>query len=121
MSNPIFDEDYIKGLLSVPVNHENCDALQSGTVQALIDLFDRKVTRDEFIAGCVPCLSLYGQVAKLWMLHNIQDVFDEGHLSKEKFERADSEMAAVIRRQAEAVIELVKRLQMCPLDKDPVH
>lgn len=121
MSDPILDEDYIRGLLSVPVTAENISALQAGAIQALCDIYDRKVTRDEFTESAAACLVLHSQCSKLWMLHSIKDPFDDGALTAEMFVTTDKGMCDLIRRQAEKVIEIVKRLQLCPTSKDPVH
>jgi len=121
MADPRLDEDYIRALLSVPVTHENTDAIQQGAVQALIDLYDRKVTRDEFLTAGAACLSLYGQCSKLWMLHNVRAVYKDGTLTDQKFLDADKAFCDIIRKQSETVVEIVKRLQLCPTSKDPIN
>lgn len=121
MADPIMDEDYIRALLSIPVKVDNSDAIQAGAVQALIDLYDRKVTREEFCQSASACITLYGQCAKFWMLHNIADVFKQGDLDQAKFDKADEAFTALIRKQTETVIEIVKRLQLCPTSQDAVN
>lgn len=121
MSDPVLDEDFILHMLKVPVIADNIETIQGGAVQALIDMYDRKVTREEFIAGAAPCLGLYGQAAKLWMLHNVRDVFEAGNLELSKFTDADQRMTQILRKQCEVVIELVKRLQECPTSASKVH
>lgn len=121
MADPIYDEDSIRGLLSVPISVDNYDMLQAGAVQALIDLYDRKVTREEFCNGVALSIPLYGQCSKMWLLDNIKGVFENGLLDKAAFEQASKGIEGVIRKQAEQVIELVKRLQECPTSLDKVH
>jgi hypothetical protein len=120
-SDPIFDEDMIRSLLSMPCDIEHTDTIQAGAVQTMIDLYDRKVTREEFCASLAPCLALYGQAAKLWLLHNIQDVFLAEQLTIQKFTDADKSMTEVLRKQCNTVIEIVKRMQDCPTSRDKVH
>ena len=121
MSDPVLDEQYIIELLRCPVKAETVTMLQGGAVQALIDLYDRKVTREEFANLASPCLALYGQTAKLWLLANIEGVFDSGDLDKDRFVKAREGLENLVRKQAETVIEIVKRLQTCPTSQDKVH
>jgi hypothetical protein len=121
MADPVNDENMILELLRSPIKAETAGRLQSGAVQALIDIYDRKTTREEFLQMAAPCVALYGQVCKLWILQSIQSVFEDGDLDKERFDKAREGLEDVIRVQAESVIEIVKRLQMCPTSQDAVH
>jgi hypothetical protein len=121
MADPILDEAQIVQLLSCPIKAETIHALQGGAVQALCDLYDRKVTRDEFTSKAAACIGLYGQCSKLWILDNIRQVYESNDLDKARFDAAVSGLSDVIRAQAEVVIEIVKRLQQCPTSQDRVH
>lgn len=121
MSDPVFDEDYICALLAVPVNLQMIVTLQTGALQALIDLYDRKVTREEFMNNVAPCVTLYGQCAKLWMLASVQKAYAENDLTEERFQQTEKSMVELIRKQSQTVIEIVKRLQLCPTSQDKVH
>lgn len=121
MADPILDEDLIVSILQCPIKPDTVNRIQSGAMQAMVDLFDRKPTRDEFISLSAPCVALYGQAAKLWMLSNIQQVYDAGELDGSRFLVATSSLEDIIRKQCETVIEIVKRLQLCPTSQDRVH
>ncbi len=121
MVSPLLDEDWMITLLRSPPVNDGLDRIQAGAAQALIDLYDRKVTRDVFLEQATPCFALYGQCAKLWLLKHIQLVHEDGALDDNAFKKAESGLADLIRRQSEEIINLVKRLQMCPMDEDRVH
>lgn len=121
MADPILDEEGIKELMRVPVKAEHVHMIQAGCAQALIDLYDRKVTREEFSHMASPIIALYAQTAKLWMLASIEMVHDAGDLDKRRFELARDGLEDLIRKQCESVIEVVKRLQQCPTSQDAVH
>lgn len=121
MTDPVYDENNILTLLSLPPTIANAEAIEAGAVQALCDLYDRKVTREEFCNAAGPVLALYGQSQKLWMLYNIKGVFDQDALTEEKFIAADAQMTEIMRKQALTVIEIVKRLKMCATSQDIVH
>jgi hypothetical protein len=120
--DPMFDEDHIIHLLQSPVKVENIDLLQSGAVQTICDLYDRKATRDEFIAGLALGLQLYGMLAKFWLLDNIEETtkkFD-GNLPQDKWDIARAQSVAVITEQRRSMVDLVERLKQCPTSKDPI-
>lgn len=121
MADPVLDEAYIIDRLAAPVTVANLQIIQGGAVQALCDLYDRKVTREEFINLAAPVVSLYGQCAKLDMLDSIEAVFKSGDLKQEKFDTATKAMEDLIRAQAMKVTEIIKRLQLCPTSQDKVH
>lgn len=122
MASPVLDEDWMIQLLKTPTSIDHgTDRVQAGAAQALVDLFDRKVQREFFVEHAGPCLSLYGQCAKLWILRHIKTVFDEGELTAEAFEKADRGLSDLIRRQGAEVVAIVKQLQECPADEDRVH
>lgn len=121
MADPVLDENLIEYLLSCHVTHDTANAVQAGSVQALIDLYDRKVTRDVFLTEAAACVSLYGQCAKFWMLGSIKNAFESGLLSEEHFLEAEKNLSELIEAHAKKVHELVGRLKQCPTSKDPVH
>lgn len=121
MVSPLLDEDWMITLLRSPPNAEMVDRIQAGAAQALIDLYDRKVTRDVFLEQATPCFALYGQCAKLWLLKHIKNVYDEGSLDASAFAKAEQGLSELIQRQSEEIINLVQRLKMCPNDEDRVH
>lgn len=116
--DPRMDEEMILNLLR---SGENAQAIQAGAVQALLDMYDRGVTREVFCNHASACLALYSHVAKLWMLNNIRAPFDAGGLTAGSFIAAEKHLLDVIGKQAEEVIALVKSLQACPTSEDAIH
>lgn len=122
MVSPILDEDWMITLLKAPTTlPDGVDRIQAGAAQALIDMYDRKVTRDVFLEQATPCLALYGQCAKLWVLRNIKAVFDDGSLDAAAFAKAEAGLTELVMRQSEEIINLVQRLKQCPNDEDRVN
>lgn len=121
MSDPIIDEEGILMLLEQEILPGNVNALQSGAVQAMVNLYDRKVTREEFCALLTPCLALYGQASKLWLLNNIYNVHKSHGLDDARFTAAAKELSAVISKHVDEVVGIVERVQQCPTSRDKVH
>ena len=121
MSDPYYDEDHIKELLSVSVRVDNLDAIQAGAVQTMCDLYDRGVTREEYSQSMAMCLALYGQCAKLYMLNSLHTTFSDNGLTEQAFQAIFDMLKQVIESQAEQVTGLVERLMQCPSSRDKVH
>jgi hypothetical protein len=121
MADPVFDEELIVELFKSAVNRENTGRIQQAAVHMLADLYDRGVTRDEFISMATLCISLYAQCAKLWVLGNVEEVFDAGDLTNERFKIGSGQLEEIIRKQCMDAIEVMKRLQDCPTSADKVH
>lgn len=121
MSDPVLDEEGILELLTMPVSSQTVSALQAGAVQAMIDLYDRKVTRDEFIHSIAPCINLYGQLAKLWLLSNVKAVHATGDLDADRFEKAEKGLVDMVKLDVDKVTQIVKRLTECPTSKDQIN
>lgn len=121
MSDPVIDEEEIIALLKAPVSPETVARLQQGAIQALLDIYDRKVTRDQFIDMASPCIALYGQMAKLWIMANVRMSYYHGDVDEVRINAAIDGLEKLARVQAESVIEVVKRLQMCPTSQDRIN
>lgn len=121
MADPILDEDLIVSILQCPINSEQVNRIQAGAMQAMVDLYDRKATRDEFISLSAPCVALYGQASKLSLLGNIKHVCEQGDLDLNNINKSTERLEDLIRKQCETVIEIVKRLKLCPTSQDRVH
>lgn len=119
--DPLIDEEGILELLSVPVQANTIGALQAGAVQALLDLYDRKVTREEFIKSAAPCIELHAQAAKLWLLNNITRVYADGELDEERLKRAHDGLTAITTTAASRVHDIVSKLVECPTSEDKIH
>jgi len=123
MSDPVLDEDFILRLLSAPADGstEFIEATQAGAVQALADVYDRSVVRDQFTGAAAACVGLYAQCAKLWLLNNINQVYINGVLDQNAFDKAREGITALVQKQAQEVASLVQQLRQCPTSKDKVH
>src|ERR1700679_3504819 len=121
MSGPILDEDAISGLLKCDASVGNIPRIQAAAIQTLLDVYDRKVTRGEFINMAAACVSLHAQCAKLFMLASIQNAFADQTLDANAFDSAHDGMTDLISKQMVTVSGIIDRVKECPTDQDPVH
>lgn len=121
MASPVLEEEIIKRLLQYPATPDNLPFLQNAAMQCLLDMYDRKLTRPEFIEHGSKAVTLYAQMAKLWLLDHIYELHREGVLTENSFTSAQVQMKELIEVIARELIETVKRMQECPLDEDKIH
>jgi hypothetical protein len=121
MADPVLDEDRILNKLAMPSKFENLGLIQEGAIQALVDLYDRGVTREEYLTLASSCVSLYAQTAKFYVIASMNDLFCDGTLDKTAFDNALKSLSAVIDAQRETVIGTVCRLKMCPSSAEKIH
>lgn len=121
MSDPVLDEELILALLRTPVSVANIGNLQAGAVQALIDMYDRKTTREAFMHHAATAVSLYGQTCKLALLASVKENFDHGDLDIARFMQAEGALLKLIQTQAATVAGLIEQLRQCSTSQDQVH
>lgn len=114
-------EDAIVEMLNVPITAQTVETIQCGAVQLLIDLYDKKVTREEFCKDAAPLLELYGQTAKLWLLNNIHQVYKDHGLDEDRFAMAEKGITALIAKGVERATDMAKALRECATDGDKIH
>lgn len=121
MADPVLDENLILARLRWPRDEIDVPVLENAAMCALLDLYDRKVTRDAFIAMASPCVALYASLARLDTLASIQEVFDAGVLDKSSFDTSVRRLKGTIDGQRGQVSDIVTQLKLCPTSADPVH
>ena len=121
MADPILDEDLIIHFLRSPVVPEMMHQMQSGAVQTLLDLYDRKVTRDEFCEAAGQCVVLYSSAARMLILDSMRQLYIDQALTPAAFDEAVVGLQRIMRIQTAGVIEIVERLKLCPTSQDKVH
>jgi hypothetical protein len=120
--DPIIDEDMVCAALDVTPNRENARQVQSGAFMLVVDAFDRKVTRDQFIATIGAATSLIDAVARVSLMVNVKN-----HLSNHGMvTTADVETAAhgcmELARQANVECQkMASLIKKCALAEDPIH
>lgn len=120
-TDPIFDEEAICRMLKVQVNDDTLPILQNGCVQALIAMYDREGSREEFTAHASNCLALYGSISRLYILNSMRHLHSGEQLDAGSFINADNDLKSLVRKQAETVYDTMDRIRQQPTAEDPVH
>lgn len=122
MTTPLIDERALLKLLDCTATYANIERLQQGAIMALIDCYDREITREAFVLAARTTANMIDALARLALLHNVKQ-FAEKH---GKAEPADIALAQkgvneMLEEANKATIEMVELMRQCPLDEDRVH
>jgi hypothetical protein len=121
MGDPLLNEHAIIALLQASPADQMTAEIQAGAAQALMDLYDRGVSRSEFAEMALSCLGLYSQTAKLVMMLNIKEAYDRGDVTPENIDGAIRGLTNLVQKQSGTVADIVSRLLQCPTSEDKVH
>lgn len=121
MADPVLDEAAIVEMLKQPMTQETVVILQSAVMQAMLDMYDRKVDRSEFINHGSLCVTTYAMLSRTYMLRSIYELYAAGDLSEARFDKALADIHQLVTRQCEQIGAFVLRMQECPTSADKVH
>lgn len=109
------------GVLSIAASPEMGERLRQGTLLAVLDAFDRKIQRENFIDILGTALNLDGYAARLILLDNMHQLFKDKDLTPERFAEAQE---GLIKLVDDARMKLYRHMQLvaaCPAGDTPVH
>lgn len=95
--------------------------LQVGAILALVDAYDRKLTRDQFIIVASLALTIHTTSGKGAMLQSTHELFRTEELTEASFLTAATAIDGVLKTKTNELCEIVKRMAMCPVPGDKVH
>ena len=121
MADPILDETYIIDDLAAPVSLEHLTYIKRGSVQALLDMHDRQLTRENFLQMAGDAVSLYAMLARFEILDSLGDLFKSGTLKQETFDKAFRDLTNLIVAKQDQVRKHMEFVMQCPTSADKVH
>src|SRR4051812_48296436 len=62
-------------MLDCKVQVDNTSRLQAGAMMSLVDGFDRKINREQYLKLLLAAFSMYAQLAKLYLLGEVRESF----------------------------------------------
>lgn len=122
MVSPLLNEDVLIQSLSVAPVDNNARQLQSGAFMLVLDAFDRKVTRDDFMTALAAAVGLHDKVGRLSVLTNIRAFAERnGKVSDVDLLAGEKEAQGLVLQAAADCVKMAHLLQKCPNDEDRVH
>lgn len=101
---------------------ENTRRLQAGASMLLVDAFDRKVTRDQFIACVSAALGLADALGHYDMMHAVKSYAEaEGTVSAADVEITMQELLGKVQQYTRECENFGKLLVQCPNNEDRVQ
>ena len=120
MPDPILDERNILGLLDTPAGLASTDRLQTGSMLALVDGFDRRIQREPFVHLTAAVLSVHTNLGRLQFLNLITDLQKQRPLTADQLAAATIEMVAYCETERLALVHKVKLISLCPTSTDKI-
>lgn len=123
MTSPIVNEDMMLHFLRGDRTPANATRLSNGAALMLLDAFDRKVTRDQFIAAAGAALGLADACGRMALCNNIRD---HAQLNDDKASLVDLEIAlkatlGLVNNATNECTKMAHLLCQCAKDEDAVH
>lgn len=125
MTSPVVDEDVMVQCLTMPEAAEVTDSvtrIRTGATMLIVDAFDRKVTRDQFLAAIGAAVHLIDAVGKHEMMANVKSFKDaKGEVTNVDIEVALQSILQNIEMGTEQCTKMAGLLKQCPLTEDKIH
>lgn len=118
MTSPVIDENVMMQALK----SEGGNDIRTGATMLLLDAFDRKITRDQFIAALGAVVSLIDGVGKQEMMINVKEFFqNKGSVTAADIEVAMHSCQQIIEANVDQCVKMADLFHQMPLNEDKVH
>jgi hypothetical protein len=124
MVSPVIDEKIMLDALTVKhVTGENSRRIQVGASLLLLDAYDRKVTRDQFIAALGAASSLFDSVGRFEMIAAVKSYAKENGncATLVDIEEALASVTKLVEQFTSQCAKMATLVEQCPKDEDKVH
>ena len=88
---PLIDENTLIQALLTEISPENIDKIRSGAVLSVIDAFDRRITRVQFLDILATALPLYDWLGSLQTVQRVDSINKKQKLTEESLAEAVAE------------------------------
>jgi len=121
MADPVLDEELIANLVETKPSPDAVMRLLAGATMLLVDSYDRKTTRDEFLNIAHVALALHSYASQYGNTANMQAMAGRGKLDDAVFKQTMDNVTDLVEYYAAAAAKYARRLQECPRSKDKIH
>lgn len=121
MVSPQINEGMIVGVLDIPTEPEATAQLQSGSVLAIVDGFDRQLQRAEFIRIVTEAVALHGLVGRLESLSMILRLIEQDKLDAKRVREAVHSLTISADHHRMELKKHMELVAQCPWDDDAKH
>jgi hypothetical protein len=114
-------EQAILTILKHAVSVDNASAVQTAAAQCLLSLYDRKVTRERFIADASLCIMLYMTSGRAMLLTSLMNAETAPPNTAEFLGEVRADVVEVMQQIALSLSREVELLLQCPDKGDAVN
>src|ERR1700737_2556440 len=82
MADPILNEEAITQALDTVVDLQTINRLHAGALMSIVDAWDRKILRDEFVVLVDAAMKLTEHTAKLWLIHKVKEAHSKQRVNE---------------------------------------
>lgn len=121
MTSAVLDEEAIMDDLALAVSEESCVQMQRACTAAMFDIYDRKVTREQYGEMLGACLALYSSLHKLFIINNVKASFYKNEINAGNLHVTIRHAEDNVRSQCGNVQHIMDLLSQCPNDEDKIN
>src|SRR5882672_938498 len=121
MTDPVLHEPTIMDTLDCTPYPENTSRLQAAALLCLIDAYDRKLTRENFVTLASAALSLHTQIGKLFLIDSIRENDRIGMLDTAMLDKAARGCQGMTSGAHAELYGLMNKVVQCPTSADRVN
>jgi len=121
MADPVLDEALIADLVETKPAPDAVTRLVYGATMLLIDAYDRKTTRSEFMGIAHVALALHSYASQYRVIVNIQGLLGRGELDAAILKRTMDNVTHLVEHYSAGAANHARRLQECPWSDDAIH
>lgn len=121
MADPLINEPLCLMMLQQEINDETMPYMQNAALQVIMDLWDRKVTREEFAKSCGVAIMLHSTIAKLYVIAQTRELTVTEKLTLETIDTSTARLTEFATDKRVALGAIMERLMQCPTSEDSVH
>jgi hypothetical protein len=122
MTSALINEEMMVKALSCTARADNETQLATGSLMMLLDAFDRKVTRDQFVAAATAAMTCLDNIGRLCMITAVSDyVRANGGLTLVDIEVARDSATKLLTSSTGQVLKMAQLLTQLPEDGDRIQ
>jgi hypothetical protein len=119
--DPYINEAGCIQMLQQEITPEFLPYHQNAALQVVMDLYDRKVTREEFARNAGVAISFYATLAKLYVVEQTRDMSAAGTLTLDAIDTSATKLTEIAAGKAVQLARFMELLSQCPWSEDAVH
>ena len=119
--DPQINEGGCVYMLQQDINFETLPYHQNAALQVIMDLWDRKVTREEFGRSAGHAITFYATLAKLYTIQQTATMFAGGTLNADIIETSRTKLHEIAHERRGHLIKVMNLLMECPTSEDRVN